>query len=130
MDVHALRHLSSLPAERLELALQRECVGALLPVSEVGSGRPTVLAATPRKLAIATLRRIGGRPRWIVRWAPWDAVRTPGNVVPSRAGERRVIDVGGRRFGLVLDGRPGRVALHEFRRYLRGRRRALAAGKW
>ena len=126
MRFDRLRRLSSLPAERLEAALQREQVGAVLPVSELGSGRATVLAATPRKLAVATLRRIGGHDRWVIRWAPWDAVRMPEEQPPTKTLSRPVIDIGGRRFGLVLDGRAGRAAVNSFRRYLRWRRRVLA----
>lgn len=125
MRFDGLRHLSSLPVERLEAALQREHVSAILPVSEVGSGRATVLAATPRKLAIATLRRIAGRDRWIIRWAPWDAVRMPEESGRPDAPGLRVVDIGGRRFGLVLGGRAGRVALHDFRRPLQARRQTL-----
>ena len=126
MRFEGLRRLSSLPAERLEAALQREHVSAVLPVSELGSGRATVLAATPGKLAIATLRRVAGHDRWIVRWAPWDAVRMPAE--PGRPGAPgRVIDIGGRSFRLVLGARTGRVAARDFRRCLRGRRRSLAS---
>lgn len=127
MELDGLRHLCSLPAERLGAALRREDVRAVLPVSEVGSGRPTVLAATPRKLAVATLRRIAGHHRWVVRWAPWDAVRMPEEVLSGSFG-RRVVDIGGRSFGLVLGGRAGRAALGDFRRYLHGRRYVLASG--
>ncbi len=126
MRFDGLRHLSSLPTERLEAALQGEHVSAVLPVSEVGSGRATVLAATPRKLAISTLRQIAGRDRWVVSWAPWAAVRMPEEVGPSGALGRRVIDIGGRRFGLVLGGRTGRVALRDFRGSLHARRLTLA----
>lgn len=126
MRLDGLRHLTSLPAERLEAALQREHVSAVLPVSEVGSGRATVLAATPRKLAVATLRRIAGHDRWIIRWAPWDAVRMPEEVGRYGAPGRRGVDIDGRSFGLVLGGRAGRVALHDFRRSLQSRRQALA----
>jgi hypothetical protein len=126
MRFDGLRLLSSLPAERLEAALQREHVSAVLPVSELGSGRATVLAATPGKLAIATLRRIAGRDRWVVRWAPWDAVRMLEGVGGSGAAGPRVVDIGGRTFGLVLGARVGRVAVRDFRRCLQGRRRSLA----
>jgi len=126
MRFDRLRRLSSLPVERLETALQREQVGAVLPVSELGSGRASVLAATPRKLAVTTLRRVGGRDRWIVRWAPWDAVRMPEEQEGADPADRPVIDIGGRRYGLVLDGMVGRAAVAGFRRYLRRRRRVLA----
>ena len=126
MRFDGLRLLSSLPAERLEAALQREHVSAVLPVSELGSGRATVLAATPGKLAIATLRRIAGRDRWVVRWAPWDAVRMPEEVPDPGASGRRVIDIGGKSFGLVLGARAGRVAVRDFRRCLQARRQTLA----
>ena len=125
MRYEGLRHLTSLPAERLEAALRREHVTSVLPVSEVGSGRASVLAATPRKLAIATLRRMAGHHRWVVRWAPWDAVRLPEELPPASPGQP-VLDVGGRRFLLVLGGPAGRVALHDFRRSLRSGRRVLA----
>jgi hypothetical protein len=125
MRFDRLRRLSSLPAGRLEAALQRERVGAVLPVSELGSGRATVLAATPHKLAVATLRRFGTHHRWVIRWAPWDTVRMPEEQDPATTLGRPVIDIGGRRFGLVLDGMAGRAAVHGFRRYLRWRRRVL-----
>jgi hypothetical protein len=125
MRFEGLRRLSSLPAERLEAALKREHVSAVLPVSELGSGRATVLAATPGKLAIATLRRVAGHDRWIVRWAPWDAVRMPAE--PGRPGAPgRVIDIGGRKFSLVLGARTGRLATRDFRRCLQVRRRSVA----
>jgi hypothetical protein len=125
MRFDRLRRLSSLPAGRLATALQREQVGAVLPVSELGSGRATVLAATPNKLAVATLRRFGHHDRWVIRWAPWDAVRMPEEQDPAATLGRPVIDIGGRRFGLVLDGVAGREAVHGFRRYLRWRRQVL-----
>jgi hypothetical protein len=126
MRFGGLRLLSSLPAERLEAALQREHVSAVLPVSELGSGRATVLAATPGKLAIATLLRTAGHDRWIIRWAPWDAVRMPEEVGRSGAPGRRVIDIGGKSFGMVLGARAGHAAVRDFRRCLQGRRQSLA----
>ncbi len=125
MRFDGLRHLCSLPAERLEAALERERASAVLPVSEVGSGRATVLVATPRKLAIATLRRMAGHDRWVIRWAPWDALLMPEEARSYPFG-RGVIAIGGRSFALVLGGRPGRAAVHDFRRHLRKRRQALA----
>jgi len=125
MRFDGLRHLCSLPAQRLEAALERERVSAVLPVSEVGSGRATVLVATPRKLAIATLRRIAGHDRWVIRWAPWDALRLR-EEGRSGGSRRRTIDIGGRSFELVLGGRSGRAAMREFRGHLRRRRQALA----
>ncbi len=125
MRFDGLRHLCSLPAQRLEAALERERVSAVLPVSEVGSGRATVLVATPRKLAIATLRRIAGHDRWVIRWAPWDALRLHEEARSGALG-RRAIDIGGRSFVLVLGGRPGRAAVRDFRRHLRRRRQVLA----
>ena len=128
MQFDGLRDLTALPADRLETAFQREDVIAVLPVSEPGSGEATVLVATPRKLGIATLRRLAGRGRWITRWAPWDAVRFDGG--PKRANGPDVqseapVTVGGKEFRAVLGGSTGAVALRDFGRSARRRRRAL-----
>lgn len=128
MRFDRLRDVTALPAERLETAFEHEDVRAVLPVSEPGSGEATVLVATPRKLGIATLRRLAGRSRWITRWAPWDAVQLRGR----RAGaagttQRRTppVSVGGRRFRSVLPGDVGKLAWRDFGRYVRQRRRTL-----
>ncbi len=128
MQFDRLRDMTALPADRLETAFQHEDVIAVLPVSEPGSGEATVLVATPRKLGIATLRRLAGRGRWITRWAPWDAVRFDSG--PKRANgpatqSEAPVTVGGKEFRAVLGGSTGTVALRDFGRSARRRRRAL-----
>ncbi len=121
--------LTSLPVERLDSAFRREQVAAILPVSELGSGLATILVATPRKLGVATLRRLAGHDHWITRWAPWDAVRLPDDSSDPVARLRHLqpdISVDGRSFRPVLGGQLGTVALSDFRRSVQGRRHALA----
>ena len=128
MQFDRLRDLTALPADRLETAFQREDVIAVLPVSRPGSGEATVLVATPGKLGIATLRRFAGRRRWITRWAPWDAVRLdsrPGRADGPAEESQAPVTVGGNDFRSVLGGDAGRVALRDFGRSARQRRRAL-----
>lgn len=126
MQFDELRDQTTLPADRLQAAFQREEVMAVLPVCEPGSDTPTVLVATPRKLSIASLRRLAGTRRWVVRWAPWGAVRMEAATDPgsSRGQRSRTLLIGGRRFRSVLRGRRGAAALRAFRRSLRDRRRA------
>lgn len=129
MRFDRLRHLTSLPVERLDSAFQREHVTAILPVSEPGSGLATILVATPRKLGVATLRRPAGKGRWITRWAPWDAVRLPDDFTDHGSRLRRLqpaISVDGRSFRPVLGGRLGKVALSDFHRSVLRRRQAYA----
>lgn len=128
MQFDRLRGMTALPADRLESAFRDEDVLSVLPVSEPGSGVATVLVATPRKLGVATLRRLAGRSRWITRWAPWDAVRVSGH--PARAdgpggSNGAAVMIGTRGFRAVLGGTSGRGALRDFVRSARQRRRAL-----
>lgn len=128
MQFERLRDLTALPADRLETAFQHEHVIAVLPVSEPGSGEATVLVATPRKLGIATLRRLAGRSRWITRWAPWGAVRLDSRATAgskSSVGSETPVSVGGKRFRSVLGGNTGRAALRDFARSARLRRAKL-----
>lgn len=127
MQFDGLRDLTTLPADRLETAFEHEDVMAVLPVSEPGSGLATVLVATPRKLGIATLRRMAGTSRWVTRWAPWDAVRLDGRMDPVRGRARQMkaaVIVGGKSFRSVLGGRLGKAALRDFGRSVQRRRRA------
>lgn len=128
MQFERLRNLTTLPAERLEMAFEHEHVITVLPVSETGSGEATVLVATPRKLGIATLRRLAGRSRWITRWAPWDAVRLIGrgaSATDSNERGKARVSVDGKRFRSVLGGDVGRAALRDFARSTRRRHARL-----
>ena len=129
MRFDSLRDFTSLPVERLDSAFRREQVTAILPVSEPGSGRATILVATPRKLGLATLRQLEGKGHWMTRWAPWDAVRLHQESADPGASPRRVqpaISVDGRSFHPVLGGLPGRVALSDFHSSVQRRRQLLA----
>jgi hypothetical protein len=122
-----LRDQTTLPADRLEAAFQHEDVMAVLPVQEPGSSTPTVLVATPRKLGVASLRRLAGTRRWVTRWAPWGAVRLDiGPQSTSRRGKRArsVVTIAGKRFRSMLPGPRGTAAAREFGRSLRRRQRA------
>ncbi len=126
MRFDGLHELSSLHVDWLETLFHDEPVLAVLPVSEHGSGRSSVLVALPHMLGVMTLRLVAGRSRWETRWAPWGAVRLPSlrsATAASRA--RTAVDVDDRLFDGVLGGERGRVALREFARAVRRRRQAL-----
>lgn len=128
MRFDELREWTSLPAEGLEAIFRDERVLAVLPVSEPGSGRASVLVAMPHKVGVATLESVAGQRRWVTRWAPWDAVRLRVRATRRRIRRPRLwaaVDVGGRLFNAVLPQERGRVALRDFARAVRRRHRRL-----
>jgi hypothetical protein len=111
-----LEGLTSLPIAGVRQQFRNEDVISVLPVRGDGTGRDSLLVATPSKLAILTREAGLASDHWMTHWAPWDAVRlVDGEEAVPEADEdgtyRLAVHVGGRTFQATLSGPAGKQIL-------------------
>lgn len=132
MRFRNLRGLTSLPIERILRQFRNESVVTVLPVSDEGGGRDSILVATPSALALVTGDAGPRSDHWMTQWAPWDVVRLtdeaeamPEPDVNADEEYRLTVLVGGRRFAARIRGELGRKALRDFVVAVQSRRATL-----
>jgi hypothetical protein len=111
-----LKGLTGLPVESIKRRFRNEQVLTVLPVSDVGAKRDSLLIATPSRLALVTGEARPRSDHCMTQLVPWDVVRLADEeAAPEDDGVHRlVIHVGSLSFHAALPGADGQKALRDF----------------